>query len=309
MALPIAPHRSSHPHAGRTAAGAATPTKPPDLLETPWATDGFTNAPDKHHHHGHANAGGKTGGTDFNLASFNVLGASHTKAGGEHPGEPGAIARMKAAVKEMKKNKLDVVGFQEMQAPQLKEFQKLTDNQYGVYPGFKLGNKNTENSIAWNKDKYALVEAHTIDIPYFNGHMRKMPVVTLRDKETGQEMVMMNVHNPADTRRFHNQEQYRDKATQIETDEIKKMEKKTGLPVFLTGDFNETTEADQHVTAATNLTPANLSAHNGDQNHVGIDHMYGSPRATFSHFKRDHGKLVQFASDHPMLVSHVHIKG
>lgn len=37
--------------------------------------------------------------------------------------------------------------------------------------------------------------------------------------------------------------------------------------------------------------------------------MYGSPAVTFSGFRRDHSKLVQHASDHPMLVSHVHIKG
>ncbi|MBX7098047.1 MAG: endonuclease/exonuclease/phosphatase family protein [Myxococcaceae bacterium] len=334
MTRPLAPHRNSPAHqSGRVAADSANlgPRQPHqgETTLTPWATDGFTAAPpdaqpfthspqdtqpsDKHHHHHHhaghgghhaGGAGdGTTGGTDLNLGSFNVLGASHTTPGGEHPDQPGAIPRMKAAVKEIKKQKLDVIGFQEMQAPQLKEFMKLTDGKYGVYPGFKLGKRDTENSIAWNKEKYDLVEAHTIDVPYFNGNMRKMPVVTLRDKDTGQEVVMMNVHNPADTKRFHNQEAYRDKATAIELAEAKRMEQTTGLPVLFTGDFNETTEANQHVAAGSNLHAAS------DGRPAGIDHMYGSPAVKFTDFMRDHSKRVRYASDHPLLVGHVHIKG
>jgi len=216
---------------------------------------------------------------------------------------------MKAAVKAIQRHNVDVVGFQELQAPQLKEFNKLTHNKFGVYPGFKKGKGDNENSIAWDKSKFSLVNAHTIKIPYFNGQKRDMPVVVLRNKETGQKAVFMNFHNPADTKRFHHQEKYRDRATDIEIAAVKRIEKRTGLPVILTGDMNESTEYYRRMTAGTNMTSAHLSGQHGDQHHLGIDHIYGSPAVTFSQFMRDRSKQIRFATDHPMLVSHVHIKG
>lgn len=240
----------------------------------------------------------KRGGSDFNMSSFNVLGNSHTTAHGNKPGKASGVQRMHTTVHKILANKVDVVGFQELQHVQANEFLKGTHGKYGLFP--KTG--DTENAIAWNKEKFKLVKHKTINIPYFNGHKRKMPIVILEDKKTGQRMIFTNFHNPADTARFHHQEKWRDRATAIETKMVRRLEKSTGLPVFMTGDMNEKQETFNKITHGTNLHAAHGSRHQ-----VGIDHMYGGPRAHFSRYVSDHSKQIKYASDHPMLRAHVHV--
>ena len=52
-----------------------------------------------------------------------------------------------------------------------------------------------------------------MNIPYFNGSPRPMPVVLLRDKATGMMAYFANFHNPADTAQYHNQGKWRAEAT------------------------------------------------------------------------------------------------
>ena len=135
-------------------------------------------------------------GTTFRLASFNVLGAVHTDTG-QRPGWANSHRRMAWAVQLIDQNQLQVVGFQEFEAKQYDRFKELTGAQFGVYPGVKLGRRaSVQNSIAWRRDTWRLVEAHTIRVPYFHGAMIQMPYVLLQNIATGENVWFYNVPQP-----------------------------------------------------------------------------------------------------------------
>ncbi len=247
--------------------------------------------------------------TDLVISSFNVLGSSHTVPGGERPGmEPGP-ARIRSAIKLLERHQVDIVGFQELQGDQLREFQKVAGERYAVYPGFALGKREAVNSIAWRKDKWELVRPGSIEIPYFDGNRRQMPVVRLRNRETGQEAYFANFHNPADTKRFPDQERWRDLATAKQIDLVNRLRKETGLPVFVTGDMNEREEYYDTLTRSTEMVAANSGPHGQRPKQMGIDWIFGSPDIRFSDFTRDRSALVKRTTDHPMIVSKARIKG
>jgi endonuclease/exonuclease/phosphatase family metal-dependent hydrolase len=246
--------------------------------------------------------------TSFVISSFNVLGNSHTEAGGEKPELASGVARMRGAVQKLQEHHVDVVGFQEMQHPQMKEFKRLAGNQYAVY-STTLGRgktPDTENSIAWRKDKWELVKGDTLDIPYFEGSTRHIPVVLLRNKQTGQEAYFLNTHNPADTAKHHQQERYRDEATRREVALVNRL-KQTGLPVFVTGDMNEKNEANDHFSKEAGLQAAMAGAKGRLPKRTGIDWIFGSKGVSFSGWVSDSSTRTKGISDHPMVVSRARI--
>ena len=95
-------------------------------------------------------------------------------------------------------NSLDVIGFQEMQRPQFDRFKELVGSDFGIYPGAKLTTASMANSIAWRRSEWRLVEADTMQVPYFKGNLIRMPYVLLRNVATGREACFYNSHNPAD---------------------------------------------------------------------------------------------------------------
>lgn len=246
------------------------------------------------------------GDTDVVVSSFNILGSSHTTANGNKPGYASGPERMKGAVKLMKQHGVDIVGFQEMEPNQKKAFQRMAGDQYAIYSGSKGGKPDPANSIAWDKSKWDLVKGDSVAIPYFNGNIRKMPVVLLRNKKTGQETYVANFHNPADTKRFHHQEKYREQAERIQVALANRL-RKTGRPVIITGDMNE---RDDYHRAMTKGSPGMHASNmkNGRLKNPGIDWIFGSPNVTFSRHVRDRGALVQRTTDHPMIISRARIK-
>lgn len=247
--------------------------------------------------------------TDLVISSFNVLGSSHTRPGGNKPGMDPGPERMRRAIELLERHKVDIVGFQELQKDQLKVFQEKAGDKFGVYPGFKLGKGDNVNSLAWRKDKWDLVKADSIAIPYFDGHKVDMPVVRLRNKETGQEAYFTNFHNPASTRFHPGNEGWRDKATELQIDLVNRLRKESGLPVFVTGDMNERAEYYDKITRGTGMVSADEGPGGRRPKNMGIDWIFGSPDVTFSDFVRDRGDLVRRTSDHPMIVSRARIGG
>ncbi len=192
---------------------------------------------------------------EFTTASFNVLGANHTAGrGGKGPG----YSRGKMAAGLVRKHKIDVVGFQEMQRENFRGFRTiLPKKKFGFYPG--LHGKETidlENSVAWKKDKFKVVRARTIKIPYFHGTTRRMPVVLLEHRKTGRKVYAANFHNPASTSRHGNNEKWRDKATRRQIRLVKNLVKKHPHPILFTGDFNEHEEYFCKLTGATQMFSA-----------------------------------------------------
>ena len=94
-------------------------------------------------------------------------------------------------------------------------------------------------SIAWDTTRWEAVESRTVDIPYFDGNRRKMPVVLLRHRKTGQEAYFANFHNPASNSRRGNNDGHRWRAMMLEIDLANRLWNETGYPVFITGDMNE----------------------------------------------------------------------
>jgi Ca2+-binding EF-hand superfamily protein len=249
-------------------------------------------------------AGSAKGATDVTISSFNLLGSSHTAAGGKDPGMASGPQRMKGAIELIKKHDVDIVGFQEMQKNQAVAFKKGLGSKYGLYPG---PGKDSENSIAWRKDKWDMVKSSTVKIPYFNGHHKNMPVVLLRNKQTGQLSYFSNFHNPADTKQFHHQQKYRTQAMHKEIDLVNKLRKQTGLPVFVTGDMNEGNEYFNGMTNGARGMHSSAAKGGRAPKRPGIDWVFGSENVTFSRHVRDRGALVRRTTDHPMIIAKARI--
>ena len=225
----------------------------------------------------------------FQIASFNLLGSSHTAASGNKPQYRSGTSRAPDAVKYLDKHGVDVAGLQEFQGDQQQAFKRLK-------PGWKLSAQR-DNAIAWDNSKFKLVKEQSVTIPYFEGSPRKMPVVLLEDRATGKRMWMVNIHNPANTKDHPNNEANRDKATKIEQDLIKRLSS-DGTPVFLVGDFNEKAEAHDKITSV-----ANTSSAAPKQAKTGIDWIFGTGAIEFSDYAFEQGTQKSKTSDHPLVVS------
>jgi hypothetical protein len=245
------------------------------------------------------------------ISSFNVLGNSHTGPGGTKPGYASGRSRMRSALSLLSRHGVDVVGFQELQATQLRELVRVAGGRYDVYPGLSLLQKDSDNSIAWRQDRWELVSATTTQIPYFDGHPRAMPVVLLQNRATGLRAYFANFHNPASTRRFPAQQRWRTRATALEIRLVHRLAAQ-GHPVFLTGDMHERGEYFCRLTGSTTMMAARGGSNDGrcrPPGRLAIDWIFGSPGVTFSGYTEDRGRLVRRVTDHPMIVSRAHLGG
>ena len=246
---------------------------------------------------------------DFNLTTFNMLGASHTGRGGNHHGFASGRRRAAGAVALLARHRSDVVGFQELQGPQLASLQRNTNLDF--YPGFALGHLGTDNSIGWRRDSWVAVQKHTVRIPYFNGGGRAMPVVLLRNISTGIEAWFTNFHNPAETYRFHHQGRFRVRATSIEAALANRLIA-TGLPVFITGDMNERASYFCRLTAKAPMVAARGGTNNGrclPGRPRAVDWIFGSQGVRFTGYVEDRSHLVDVTTDHPVVTAGVHLVG
>ena len=242
----------------------------------------------------------------FVISSFNMLGNSHTASGGKDARMASGTTRTHWALDVLNHHAVDVAGFQEFQTPQVREFLARAGSTYAVYPGLALGDRNAENSLAWRTSVFDVVETHTVDIPYFNGNVRQMPYVLLRHKATGALAWFINVHNPADTRQFPDQERWRDRATAIEIDLIRQLDA-TRTPVFITGDMNEREDYFCAMTSRTSMHAARGGTNVGGvcdaRRPRAVDWIFGSSQVSFPMYFEDRGSLVQRTTDHPVILA------
>ena len=247
------------------------------------------------------------GTTGFNVASFNLLGASHTARSSRFATYK---PRLDRAVTLMNRYKLDVVGTQ--------EFQETTQFDYFVAKGYSktwgahywnpAGKaRDTENAIIWRKSKMEFVSGSTFDIPYFNGNTRHVPAVLLREKSSGRTAYFLNVHNPANVR--GNAAGWRAKAIKIERAKIIEL-RKTGRPVFITGDFNDRREAFCPLTAgkltiSPNSVPRMTCVY---PRQTSIDWIFAAGQTRFSYYLRDTYSQRANISDHPVVRARAHLQ-
>ncbi|MEO7351304.1 MAG: endonuclease/exonuclease/phosphatase family protein [Marmoricola sp.] len=244
----------------------------------------------------------------FTMATFNLLGSSHTRGGGKASRMASGPQRIANAVSILDSHGVSVVGFQEFQPDQRRAFAGRARG-WEIYPGDGLGRGDGENSVAWRTDTWELVKPGSIPIPYFNGRVRQMPSVLLRNKETGVQAYFSNFHNPADTGRFRNQGRFRAVATSREITLFNQLES-TGIPQFVTGDMNDRAEYFCRVTGSTPLIAAAGGSNNGGcavPRPTQIDWILGSPKVEFSDYSVDRDALVRRTTDHPVVFTQVTI--
>lgn len=255
------------------------------------------------------------GATIFRLSSFNLLGAGHTDSG-ERKGWASGATRMKWAVQVLDDNGINVVGFQEMQQPQYDVFHELAGSRFGIFPGNQLTTAAMANSIAWRRDTWTLLRKETIQIPYFDGNLIRMPYVLLQNKQTGQQAWFFNTHNPADA---HGPAQkWRDQAVAKEIDLVNGLrEQYPGVPVFVTGDMNDRDKFFCPMTGNTELLAANggASSAGGTVENGGctmpepsrVDWVLGTSDMNFTGYTALHDELVQKTTDHFVIYADANI--
>ncbi|MFL6154899.1 MAG: endonuclease/exonuclease/phosphatase family protein, partial [Marmoricola sp.] len=241
---------------------------------------------------------------DFRLSTFNVLGASHTTGKSRRASGSTRMARATSYVLD---HSISVVGFQEMQSVQRSTFLSRTGNAYGLYPGGSQRSGDGDTSIAWRKDTWDLVDASTVSIPYFHGRPRNLPVLLLRNKQTGIRAYFTNFHNPAD--KYGNAQGLRNIGKKRQIALFQDLNKK-GYPVFATGDMNE------HRSWACEIVgPSDMRAAAGGDGRNGcsvstnriVDWITGSYDVTFSNYTEDRSGLVASITDHPVIYTDVRI--
>jgi endonuclease/exonuclease/phosphatase family metal-dependent hydrolase len=249
---------------------------------------------------------GLFGTAPITLASFNMLGASHTAKGGRYATYPSRLVR---AMSYFNYRGLDVIGTQEYQETQYDyAVSKGYGGTWGSYYWDPEGKRrDTENAIIWRKSTMEFVSGSTYDIPYFGGNTRHVPIVLLRQKSSGRTAYYLNVHNPADVR--GPAAKWRAQALQIERKKIIEL-RATGRPVFITGDFNDRQPAFCALTASKlmispNSIPSNTCAYPKESS---IDWVFAAGQARFSNFKRDTATQAGRISDHPLVYSEAHLQ-
>jgi hypothetical protein len=248
----------------------------------------------------------------FRVSSFNVLGWSHTEPGGDRPRMASGETRMRYTTELLDNHRVDVVGMQEFQPPQMATFRRIEGDSWGLYPADSLNRIDGNNSIAWRKDTWALVEAHTIAIPYFKGAKVQMPYILLRNLASNRLVWFANFHNPANTRQMGDNLRWRAQARILEVALANEIWA-SGVPLMITGDMNEkapyfcalTTGAPMRSASGGSWgtsrcsPPANLQ----------IDWIFGSNDVRFTSYAVKDGPLVDKASDHPMILADVTVAG
>ncbi len=242
---------------------------------------------------------------EFTMASFNVLGSTHTGPGGHHSWLASGPQRINGVLALIRQHGVSVLGMQEFQPNQRNAF-RARARGWQMYPGNSHGNAGA-NSVAWDTSTWQLVRPGLIPIPYFNGHLRPMPYVLLRHKATGVVMYFSTFHNPASV--YGPAQRYRTRATTKEIALFRRLEA-TGVPQFVTGDMNERAEYFCRVTEATSLKAAQGGSNSGPcrpPSPAQIDWIFGSPRVHFVGFDIDRSPLVRRTSDHPFVSTTVRV--
>lgn len=248
----------------------------------------------------------------FRMASFNALGSSHTRKGTKRKQKASGVARTSRAGQYVLDNNIDLIGFQEIQGDQRNAFMNATGGRYALYPGNELRGLDGENSIAYRLDTWEMVEPGTVPIPYFGGRVRNMPVILLKNKQTGITAYFTNFHNPADTRQFGNQGRHRAAAKAREVALFSDL-RDDGYPVFVTGDMNEQQSWFCAVAGPGDLKAAAGGEGGRDGCSVAggfrIDWIAGSHDVQFSNYREDKSGLVAWMTDHPVMITDVTING
>lgn len=244
--------------------------------------------------------------TGFVVASFNTLGASHTKSSKRYATYD---VRTPKQIALLNKYAVDVVGLQEFQRPQRDLFFATAGSTFGVFPDSvtPVSSLDRENSLIWRKSTMEFVSGETLEVPYFEG-TREVPVVLLRDRHSGRTAYFINVHNPASGVGYGDQTAHRREAIAIERAKVIEL-RATGRPVFLTGDFNDRAAAFCPLTyGKLMISPDSLPSSSCALPYKpGIDWVFAAGPARFTRYARDWKPKDLRLTDHPIVWTRAHL--
>lgn len=235
----------------------------------------------------------------FNVMQFNVLGSQHTAPSGGRPAFAPGRVRAEWSKQLIAARNASLVGTQELQPDQVVSLDVATQGAFSIFPGNTMGYAAATQSLMWRNSDWELVWGSTVSMPFMRTS-RPQPVVRLRHRSTGNEVYMINVHlSPG------KMEADRDKALDIIVSTIRELNP-DGLPILLTGDFNEHREAFCTITGKTNLVAAQ-GGRNGTTceppKHMRVDWVFGS-RGKFSGTSIVQDARVRRTTDHAVISSH-----
>jgi endonuclease/exonuclease/phosphatase family metal-dependent hydrolase len=217
--------------------------------------------------------------------------------------------RLDRAVTLMNRYNLDVVGTQEFQEKQYDYFvSRGYSKTWGAHYWNPAGKRrDTENAVIWRKSKMEFVSGTTFDIPYFNGNTRHVPAVLLRERATGRTAYFISVHNPANIGGNH--AGWRAKAIKIERNKVIEL-RRSGRPVFLTGDFNDREKAfcpmtAEKLTISPNSVPRMTCVYPRQSS---IDWIFAAGQTRFSFYERNTYAQRANISDHPVVRARAHLQ-
>ncbi|WP_137295194.1 endonuclease/exonuclease/phosphatase family protein [Nocardioides dongxiaopingii] len=233
------------------------------------------------------------------VATFNVLGASHTSpGGGAAEYYPPAAEWIGGTMRRIRTYRPDVLGLQELQARQSAVLRRRLGDRFGYFG-------DLDNAVVWRRARLAVLERTTLTIPYFYDNLREMPVVVLRVRSTGDVVTVVNVHNPADVRG----EVGDNRAEAVARERaFVEAERAKGRAVLLVGDLNAEEEAFCALTEGGVLVAANGGSHRRGTcrppDDAAIDWILGAG-VEFNGFHSDASAREEKVSDHPFVVATV----
>lgn len=245
--------------------------------------------------------------TTFRIASYNVLGSSHTSPGGHKAGMASGVTRVAWTHDQLSARGIDIAGLQEFQPPQWSAFM---DRYGGEYDEFHPGG-DTENAIIWRRARFEALDRQSINVPYLGGMRKNKPVVLLRDRKTGTKFWVMNAHNAYGK----SQTRFRHGALAIEQSRLEQLAA-DGTPVYITGDFNDKVHAFCELTSGGTMRSAaggsvggscRPPAYSGSRGTVGFDWVFGSAKVQFSNWNVDTSQMGR-VSDHALVYADTTIK-
>lgn len=247
------------------------------------------------------------GPTTFRVASFNLLGASHTAGSGARKGYASGPSRLVGEFQMIRDKQVTVAGLQEFQPPQVAEFHRLTGGSWTVFPGTAV-----DNSIVWLSSAWTLVTSETQPFPYFHGEQIQDPVVLLKNVATGREIWFVNVHSPADVHGMHNAGLRA--ATVARESALVDQLGQDGTPVVLTGDMNDRSLFACSFTRLSGMHSSDGWYTAGDQCYSGtgypnVDWIMGNDKVDFTDGVPDFTSEHLHLSDHPIITATATIPG